>query len=180
MKGLLIGTIAGSITALMLQVIFLSGIAEAEELYTKSAEMICADTKVRVVTECYDDTDYTPPLCSKQQFQFTDNNTNKTITTPSAGRFSEEFNELATSWACIKGRSQYYLLVRYNNGGNCSDCEWFEIVDLHGKKLASDRGKTSGNANKHFKNIYKKIGLPQSWPRSSFVRIPLARKDRGE
>jgi len=159
---------------LFIVVVLYTFTAHAEQSYTKNAEMMCGDTKVNIITECYDDSAILPH-CTKQDIEFKPKDINKNITQATIGKEGDYF--LATSWACVKGKSQAYLLINYNTGGNCEDCEWTELFDLHGKKMANNRGKTTGKANKHFEKIYKQIGLPQSWPRSSFDHIPIKRKD---
>ncbi len=149
----------------------LAGIAGAEELYSKSAKTVCGNTNVSVITECYADSDVLPS-CTKQQFEFRTigiSNPNTINTLGKPGDYS-----LATAFACVKGKSQYYILINHNNGGNCEECEWSELFDLNGKKLTSDRN--AKDAYERFSKIYTKLGLPKTWPRSSFIDIPLRRK----
>jgi hypothetical protein len=126
MRGLFLCVNDVSITVLML-IIVLSGIALAEESYNKNAEMICADTKVRVITECYDDSNILP-ACSKQEFEFMKNVEGTTIKKAASGKLEDDFDvnppkkaldALASRLQCVRGKAQSYLIVMYYNGGNC-------------------------------------------------------------
>ncbi len=70
----------------------------------------------------------------------------------------------AESWACAKGKSASYLIVTFNNGGNCDECEVQKIYDLNGKLLTA----TPADLNK----VYKDTGLPAKVPMTDFSIFP--------
>lgn len=161
----------------------------AQQNYTTSAELFCDNVKVQVVTKCVDDSYLSFPFCVEQRFIFTDQKTNKTYNISASGKIvaqvdsrnrkiGEVLDYLAVSMASVKGKTKSYLLVRYYNGGNCGECEWYEIYDLNGSRLATSRGKVTGIKYKNFENVYKQIGLPEQWPRLLFIDIPLSRKNK--
>ena len=160
----------------------------AEESYTKTAEMVCGDTKVTVVTQCYDDS-HVLPSCSKQEFQFVKSG-GAIITKAAAGKLEDDvdvspprkgLDALASQAQCVRGKSQSYLVVMYYNGGNCEKCEWAEILDLKGEKVSTDWPKTKKSLE-NFDKAWKRLGLSESKPGglvpdSQYMKIPLRRKD---
>lgn len=161
--------------------ISLAGYAYAEQPYTRIAEMMCDNVKVKVTTECYQDDPPDMPLCSKQYFEFADRNTGESIVKPASGITSDDYY-LASRLQCMRGKTQSYLMVMYYNGGNCDKCEWAEIRDLTGKKVATDWPKTK-KSMKQFDNAWDRFGLgnPQPGglvPGSQFMSIPRHRTDK--
>lgn len=162
--------------------------AYAQQPYTKKAEMICGNAKVQLVTNCIDDTISAFPECTEQFFVFTDLKTGESISKSVSGRIKQVKNAtgkpirecldaLATSWACVKGKARLHLIVGYYTGGNCDDCEWFEIYELNGKSLTDSRGKNIKQYKQEFERTYDHLGLPKTWPTSSFIQIKLSREN---
>jgi len=155
----------------------------AGDPYVKTTEIKCKDVKVQIKTECLDDTNKAFPNCISQNISFIDYKTGKSITIPSSGKLTKNsydpiriLDTLVSKLACVEGGNAIYLLIGYYNGGNCEECEWYEILDLSGKNLASSR-KIKGLKGKYenFNEAYKKFGLPEPWPRKFFVDINLSR-----
>jgi len=158
--------------------------AISAEFYTKSVEIPCGSIKVTAFSKCtkgesrgkYD-------YCVEQKIFIEKDG--KSIALKMDGKLVENktddgkvlhtwLDAEASSMACVTGSDQKkYLLIGYSNGGNCSACEWYNIMSLDGKELASDRGRDRKKANQSFNAVYKKLGLPDKWPRDKFVDIPL-------
>jgi len=169
-----------------------NGVAESK-LFTTTDELSCSDVKVQVITTCTEDTrqDWPSGLCTDQHFLFKDKRTGKTNTVKGLNEYidnqvnadtqSKRTNKwlsgVAYSWACVKGRERSYIIIMYSTGGNCEVCEWAAIYNLEGKMLVSDQGKPIEKGIKHFRTVYKKIGLPVKWPRSSFLHIKQLKKE---
>lgn len=64
---------------------------------------------------------------------------------------------IASDWACDYGFKSNFLIVRYSNGGNCLDCEFYMIYDLSGVKLTD---------KKSFDIASKKIKLVKWWSKN--------------
>ena len=75
----------------------------------------------------------------------------------------QQLTFLAGSWGCAAGKSQEYLLVNFFNGGNCEQCERFEIVDLKGQRLTPD--------GKNFSRKYERLGLPKPFPKLRDIEL---------
>ena len=171
---------------LLCMIVLFARVACAEGSYTKTAEMICGDTKIKVITECFDDS-LIPPSCTKQRFELTDQQTKKTVAKSASGKLVDSdltgpsLGALATRIQCVAGKTQPYLIVWYYTGGNCEQCEWQEILDLMGKRLGSNQTKTK-NSLAEFDATWTRLGLgsPRSGgnvPGSQHMEIPLRRKD---
>ncbi len=159
---------------LMVALSVVAYIVHAEQPYTTESELVCGSTKVQVITRCTDDSHPIVPDCVEQKFLFRDLTTGRTFSVPASGQLvtvkgandrpiGRSLDALATSWRCIKGKSQPYLIIWYNSGGNCEECEWQEILDLTGKRLASTLPKTTQN-QKAFNGLWSKLGLPNIGP----------------
>lgn len=162
---------------ILFSVILLVGItAYAQEPYSTSSELICDNIKVQVITKSIKDPkiDYINPNCTEQHFIFIDQETGKAITKSASGKLVDVIgakgriigrwlDSLATELYCVKGKTESYLIFWYNTGGNCDECEWQELLDLKGKRLASTRHKTKRNMNA-FSNIWKQLGIPDMQP----------------
>lgn len=154
----------------------------ANDIYEKKAQLICNDSKINVVTICSDDT-YSFPFCTEQTFTFINQITMDRTTIPASGKPYDEIDihgnkigrwldGLATSWQCVKGKSQSYILIGYNNGGNCDECEWVELMDLNGKNIATTKGKKN---KKTFDKKMKSIGIIST---STDADIPIRKNEK--
>jgi lysozyme family protein len=182
----------------ILFIVFLNvTIVFAKEPYTNKSEILCNDVKVQIQTTCFSGNDlpFPPngpyPYCTSQKIFFTNIKTGEIFSKITSGElvndaspdklvFIRPLDGLASGYACVKGNSDSYVLIEYYNGGNCEACEWHEIYTLRGEKLANSRhGKGfRGGKYEHFKDTYKRLGLPKTWPRSSFVGINLRQGDK--
>ncbi len=153
--------------------------ASGDQPYIKSAELLCDGTKVAVTTLCSDDSSLVYPKCQSQSLAFTNLATNKVVTTRSTQAItvkmfgSEMIDGLAGSWACLKGKNNTYLVVRFYNGGNCEECEWLEIYDLDGRNLTP-------KSRKHRSEFGERFGalcLQENW-KEVLISIPLRRGDK--
>jgi hypothetical protein len=178
--------------------IFFELSAYAQEQYSKITELECENAKIQIKSECltgnilpFSSKIY--PYCISQEILFTNINTKQVIKRNASGILTKEsyggkrLNALAVSAACIKGSSDNYLIINYYNGGNCSCCEWDEIINLQGSLLASNGCGENDSKNikadewdrikqlnsQKFDKVYKKLGLPISWPKSLFIEINL-------
>ncbi len=173
-----------------------SGTVNGEDLFTSVDEMKCSDTVIKVSTEC--------PLenkpgsvfeCTRQDFIFLDKKTGTSKKVVCSGEavpdpgpkgelLGSYLDALAVSWACVKGKNEWYLLVRYTTFGTCEDCEWTEIYSLEGYRLTSDRTHYSqADAEKdrqvvEFKKTYSHLGLPTPWPQDAFKYIRLLKPSK--
>jgi len=58
-------------------------------------------------------------------------------------RTTEEDVTLGSSnWRCVRGKSEYYLILNFDTGGNCVACEWLRIYSLDGKIILDGGGTT--------------------------------------
>lgn len=146
------------------------------QYYIKESNLSCGSVDIRIVTKCFESQNNLFPACFEQNVSFIDNKNDvilSTIERPGEVALAE----LAMSWACVTGKNEQFLLIGYYNGGNCEDCEWYELFDLSGHKLASSNNKLRDNGSDSFEHVHKKLRLPKIWPRESFVKIPLLEKE---
>jgi hypothetical protein len=143
--------------------------------YAGITDMYCGGMKIQAVTRCVGESSPAIPDCAEQTFSFVDDATGKKVSSPAAGQLvavknakgeliGKYLDALATGWVCARGRTQSYLIVWYNTGGNCPECEWQEILDLNGKKIASTLPKTKKNL-KSYKGRWVDLGLPSLAPK---------------
>jgi hypothetical protein len=174
----------------VLAILSLSSVVSARDLYTAEDRMVCGDTEVRASTTCTSDSDgLVISDCLEQHFVFS-NLTEKVSRKISAScRLRERYGNHgkkmgkwldipAFDWACLKGRDgSSYILIGYFNGGICDRCEWDEIFDLHGNRLATDEVGPQATHNEEeriihaFNKKYRALHLPMPWPDSSFKTI---------
>lgn len=169
--------------------------ANGKSPFTNVDEITCSDVVVKVFTECSSGNKaISLSECTKQYFVFSDKKTGESNKVECSGRTIAHYGPngeslgnylyaLASSWACVQGKDRRYLLVMYTTGGTCNGCEWAEIYSLDGHRLANDRvllqGKEVGYSPvEKFKRTYKRLGLPEPWPRGAFEDIRLFNADR--
>jgi hypothetical protein len=144
---------------------------QAEATYQNLSELVCDDTKVQVITKCADE-NFGFPLCFEQNIYFISLKTNTKIIIPASGKPYDEMDVngvkigrwlegLATSFKCSKSNTHSYLFVGYNNGGNCDECEWVEVLDLKGVFIASNKYK---NDRSKFGSKIKLLDLTEAGP----------------
>jgi hypothetical protein len=167
--------------------LIVSGVACGEGFYTRTDELSCGNTKVRAFTTCAGNSD-PRGSCTEQHFVFSDETTGAFVKVPASGETAAGANfegrmgvwlyGVAWQWACLKGKTGAYVVMTYANGGNCDTCEWVEIFDLKGRRLATDGGpKTNANIAR-FNKTWGSLGLPRLWPEKAFANIKLRKNDR--
>ncbi len=170
----------------LLAILFVGSVASARDPVMVEDRLVCEDTEVRVFTTCTSDsTVFMNAECTEQHFLFVNEKEKMSRGIPASGRLREIYgahgvkmgkrlDALAADWACLRGRDKSFVLIGYANGGNCSRCEWDEIFDLRGRRLASSKvpesvgEKEERRINDAFDRKYDALGLPMPWPHSSF------------
>jgi hypothetical protein len=161
-----------------------ASICYAGDLATVEDRFVCGNTEVRVFTTCGSDPEADFYMeCTEQHFLFVDRDGKVLARVPGSARLSQRddgkdmgtwLDFLARDWACLKGRNSPFVVIRYWNGGNCSRCDWDEIFDLKGHRLATSEvppwvnEKEEERIGKAFYKKYDALGLPMPWPHSSF------------
>ncbi len=153
----------------------------AQGTYVKSTEIKCENINVQIKTQCLSDSKGPFPFCISQEILLTRATDARIIRIPTSAKLTKtDFEPLPTldalvsEIACVKGYKKSYLLIGYYTGGNCDECEWYEIFDLDGNKLASsEKIKGQKGSDEKFKKTYEELGLPKKWPRSLFVDVNL-------
>ncbi len=171
----------------LLAMLLLGSVASAGGPVMVEDRLACDDTEVRVFTTCTSDP--MAPLdapCIEQHFLFVNEKEKVSRRVPASGRLREVYgahgvkmgkrlDAMAEDWACMGGRdNKSFVLIESSTGGNCSRCEWDEIFDLKGHRLASSKvpesvgKKEAERINDVFDRKYDALGLPMPWPDSSF------------
>lgn len=139
----------------------------------KSATLECGNTRFTMVSQCQASKHSRLPMCSRQILTI-DPPGSKPRTLESTARLKDGSYDGATDqWACVPGTAHHYVLLWSNNGGNCPECEWVDIVDLDGSLLVRGRKSNGDSNNAEYERIYKKLGLPDEFPDAAFHPIPL-------
>jgi hypothetical protein len=163
-------------------ILIINTITFAAESNIKMNELICDNVKISIITKCVGESNPVVPDCIEQYYLFTNQITKKTIKKDTSGKLANVkdakgktighyLDALATGWVCVKGKSKPYLIVWYNTGGNCDECEWQEILDLNGNMLAATLPKTQRNL-KSYDTLWLKLGL-QNISAKDFSNIEL-------
>lgn len=188
-KNIRIVLVKALIINLLLTVVVLTvGVIAFAQENNLITETTCDCVKIKAVTECVNEY---PGFseCTKQEFIFINKKTGKTTEKIASGELvaskdakgnilGKYLDALAFSFACVKGKNKYYLIVGYYTGGNCDECEWYEFYDLNGKLLLSSRGLHTENDHKKYNETYKSLGLPKQWPRKEFKNIKLRKESK--
>jgi len=169
-----------------LTILLFGSIVSASDLYTAQDRLVCKNTEVRAFTTCTSDSTVAMDAeCTEQHFLFADRDGKVLARVPGSARLSQRLRDdgkdmgtwldaLARDWACLKGRNSPFVVITYWNGGNCSRCDWDEIFDLKGHRLATSEvppwvnEKEEERIGKAFYKKYDALGLPMPWPHSSF------------
>lgn len=129
---------------LLLFIVF-SNACASDRSQIMTTNIICDSTEITAVTSCTSDKLAGYPTCQSQEFIFHEKS-GKSTSIKSEGLLIkpedlkvEMLDYIASDWACESGLKSKYLVVRYYNGGNCSECEFHMIYDLNGKKFTKDK-----------------------------------------
>jgi hypothetical protein len=160
--------------------LFLATAARGEGLYTRTDELSCGNTVVHAFSTCYVDPEHADD-CAEQHFLFVKKTSGAFTRVRASGEPVATTNSkdkrgiwlygLAWRWACLKGKAGNYVVIDYSAGGNCDTCEWREIFDLTGRRLATSRKSEAGATR--FDKEWDSLGLARHSPEKAFVDIKL-------
>lgn len=145
----------------------------ATDLHTRTDELMCGGTKLSVYTTCIEETTE-GPQCTEQRFIFLDRKTGASAKAEGPGRRTIEapiepkghvwfLDRVASAWGCFRGKGGPYVVTYGGNGGNCETCEWWEVFDLKGRKLLtdkSDKARRTDRERERFDKKWESLGLP--------------------
>lgn len=161
-------------------------IKPAEKNTEHSTEFICGNAVVKVLTRCVYCEDLPPYCVSDKQYIVLKNilsGREQILLSSSPTYAGEEYTfldkekvkgkrilqYLIVEINCYKSKTdnKYYIELSYFNGGNCEQCEYYELYNDEGKLILTDREKvfykpTSSQFNKILKKYaleYKKFKL---------------------
>lgn len=175
---------------IFLLMIFASGLvsdnchANSVELVTAVDELECGGGKVIAETTCTADSKRTFKTCTKQSISFEDMKSGGKVVkkiynknTAFDEQFGKHINAFIWRWACTRGKDRSYLVLEFATGGSCAGCEWDEIYQIDGKKVASKKSKNRTQeaiqeAVEKFQRTYRALGI-EKLPRSLFQRIKI-------
>ena len=161
--------VAGWLAFLSILLALMGGAARGEELYTRTDELSCGNTVVQAFTTCTEDSrDVDTALCTEQHFLFTDKKTGASVRVQGPGEPVADrdvgggkigAHEFVAEWACLWGRKGPacigFILGASKPVGH-KGTAWFELFDLKGRMLASDRP----GEEKKFDRTWRSLGLP--------------------
>ena len=161
-------------------VIFTVGIthnafAANDQFYWFREDVPCEEYKVAVRSYCADEPDY--PVnnrCSSAQELLIEKPGEAVRNVALSLRRNNREGLRAGSFLCRRDKNkQMNLVIVFDNGGNCAECESAEILRLDGKWL------TAGKRN--FGKVADKLGLPLTpWPGGSFLYLKNKNREVGE
>ena len=159
--------------------------AHGAELYTRTDEFVCGDTKVQAFTTCTEDShDFDTAICTDQHFIFTNQQTRvsvraegsvkQVVKRDSRGRkVGTQSTGLAQGWECLLGNDGFYvhMTIRGIRGA------WDELWDRKGRRLASTKGD-SREIIRRFYKVWDSKRLPEHPIPGDFIHIQLFKTDR--
>ena len=136
----------------------MSDIARGEGLYTRTDELSCGNTVVKAFTTCTEDShDLDTAVCVDQHFIFINKKTGAAVKVGASGKpiverdlaggkIKIKYDALARDWACLEGVGSF-IYLNYSEKAEPGEglSTWEELLDLKGKRLASDRKIPLGN-----------------------------------
>ena len=146
-----------SMTLIALLSILLSSLVNAAE--SQVTQIKCGSTEFRIASYCRQNDSSTLARCDKQELTINLMTSGRTTTlTFRAMRDNSQREQefVAGAWACVKGMGQPYLVITFDNGGNCEKCEYLELISTQGVRLTPN-----GNG---FEKDYRRLGLPKKLP----------------
>lgn len=114
---------------------------------SKQAELICGERKIVLQADCKDL--YGPRVlaCTRQVLTFSTVSGDKLAERVFArlkgeGGEPDTVEEKIAAISCVRSKANENFIVTSNfNGGNCPDCEWYEVYDWSGKQIGTTRNK---------------------------------------
>jgi hypothetical protein len=145
--------------------IVLQGQSWSEDIkqnYTVQTDFSCGGVDVKVITHCiYKEEPYLPCL-SDSQYIIIGNK--KIVSSSTLLKLGHSISEIT----CYKSKdNKWFIELYYSNLGNCSACEYYELYDINGNLVATDRKKfrviykhdsTKVIESKNFIEVVKKYG----------------------
>jgi hypothetical protein len=131
----------------MIKIIFLGLVFffQHTKAFASEFQIRCFDRDVKLISKCFD---RLQRHCTSQELVIN----NKVVSLAS----QKDRAMWAESWKCIKGAKQDYLILGFNNGGSCAECEVNEIFNSAGDRLTK--------RYQNFSQAYKKLNLPSPLP----------------
>ena len=131
--------------------------------------LFCETTEITIATTCLTDSRPRFPNCQNQRIAFKDIRTGRIKIVNGSGELVVDkfrtggmtLDGLAGGWACVKGTTKSYLVLEYFNGGNCDECEWYEIFAADGRKMTKNERQDSGVVDV----VAKRLGFSKGWPK---------------
>jgi hypothetical protein len=129
--------------------------------YTVQTDFSCGRVDVKVITHCtYKEGSL--PCLSDSQYVVIGNK--KIVSSSTLLKLDHTISEIA----CYKSKNnEWFIELYYANLGNCSVCEYYELYDINGNLIATDREKfkiihNHGSVkiieSKNFNKFFKKYG----------------------
>jgi len=129
--------------------------------YTVQADFSCGGVDVKVIKHCIYKEGSLPCL-SDNQYVIIGNK--KIVSSSTLLKLGHSISEIA----CYKSKNnEWFIELYYANLGNCSVCEYYELYDINGNLIATDREKLKVIHNhdsvkiiesKNFNKVFKKYG----------------------
>ena len=138
--------------------VLMSGIAGGEGLYMRVDELSCGNTVVQAYTTCTEDShDLDTAVCTDRHFIFISKKRGVIVKVDASGKpvadrdiaggkIKIKYDALARDWACLEGVGSF-IYLNYSEKAEPGEglSTWEELLDLKGKRLASDRKIPLGN-----------------------------------
>ena len=117
-------------------------------LMHKTAALQCDDRKVVLEADCFSFMEDSL-ACTRQKLTFFDKAGNKKLNekifSPAPKQPEDAYpivEEKIGELMCVEAKSrEKYFVASISNGGNCDECEWFEVYGMNGKSIGSTRSK---------------------------------------
>ncbi|EEP61457.1 hypothetical protein [Sulfurihydrogenibium yellowstonense] len=128
--------------------------------YTVQTDFSCGGVDVKVITHCiYKEKPYLPCLSDSQYIII---RSKKIVSSSTLLKLDHSISEIT----CYKSKNnKWFIELYYSNLGNCSACEYYELYDINGNLVATDRkkfrviykhGSTKVIESKNFNEVVKK------------------------
>ncbi|KQV45294.1 hypothetical protein ASD07_17380 [Duganella sp. Root336D2] len=114
-------------------------------LLKRSAAMQCAERKIELKGECFQQDGIAGLSCTKQSLSISDIATGRELGSqvfkPAALQPGEAYPVIAerlSEVTCAETPSrEKFIVIMMSNGGNCAQCEWQQVYSWDGKVLGS-------------------------------------------
>ena len=140
-------------------------IAAEREFYWFVENIPCEDYTVTVRSNCMDEPELsTNGFCAEQEVLIKAPSGKQTKTSLGLRQYYKDMLQ-ASSFLCSRGKNNVmYLIIVFDNGGNCKKCESVDVIGVDGKWI------TKGGIR--FDKVTDRIGLSLApWPIDRFKYI---------